>query len=107
MKDKAKELRKNQTVAESKLWNVVRVKQIKGLKFRRQHPIPPYFVDFICHKEQLIIELDGGQHAETINYDKKRTKFLEPKGYTVIRFWNNDVLRNMEGVYEEIIKHLD
>ncbi|MEE9352429.1 MAG: endonuclease domain-containing protein [Thiotrichaceae bacterium] len=104
--DKARDLRKNQTDAEAALWKLVRAKQIEGLKFRRQHPIPPYIVDFVCTEKKLIIELDGGQHAETINYDEKRTKYLESQSYTVIRFWNNEILNNIEGVYETLINHL-
>ncbi len=108
MKDKARQLRKNQTDAEQAIWRLVRAKQIEGLKFRRQHPIQPYIVDFICPEKKLVIELDGGQHAdnEAVVYDKKRTKFLESKGYTVVRFWNNEVINNIEGVYEVILQHL-
>ena len=86
MKEKARALRKKQTDAEAKIWHVVRAKQITDLKFRRQHPIQPYIVDFICPEKKLIIELDDGQHADAIEYDEKRTLFLESKGYTVIRF---------------------
>jgi len=107
MKQKARSLRKNQTDAEAKIWHLVRAKQITGLKFRRQHPIQPFIVDFICPEKKLIIELDGGQHADAIEYDEKRTLFLESKGYTVIRLWNNEVLNNIEGVYEVILKHLN
>ncbi len=106
MRDKARELRKNQTDAETKIWQLVRAKQIERLKFRRQHPVQPYIVDFVCLEKKLIIEIDGGQHAEAVDYDKKRTRFLESKGYTVIRFWNNEVLNNIEGVYEVILQHL-
>jgi very-short-patch-repair endonuclease len=106
MKQKARELRKNQTDAELAFWKLVRAKRLDGLKFRRQHPIQPYIVDFICPEKELIIELDGGQHAEAIEYDEKRTRFLESKGYTVIRFWNDEVLNNIEGVYEVLTKHL-
>jgi very-short-patch-repair endonuclease len=106
MRDKARQLRTNQTDAEIALWKLVRAKRFEGLKLRRQHPIQPYIVDFICPEKKLIIELDGGQHAEAIDYDEKRTRFLESKGYTVIRFWNNEVLTNIEGVYEVLIKHL-
>jgi len=106
MKDKARALRQNQTDAELALWQLVRGKRVKGLKFRRQHPIPPFIVDFVCTEKKLIIELDGGQHAEAIDYDKKRTTFLESKSYTVIRCWNNEVLTNIDGVYEAILKHI-
>jgi very-short-patch-repair endonuclease len=106
MKEKARALRKNQTDAEIVFWKMVRAKRLNGLKFRRQHPIQPYIVDFVCPEKKLIIELDGGQHAEANVYDEKRTTFLEAKGYNIIRFWNNEVLNNIEGVYEVLIKHL-
>ncbi len=107
MKDKARALRKNQTDAELAIWQLLRAKRVKGLKFRRQHPIPPYIVDFICAERKLIIEADGGQHTDAVKYDQKRTAFLESKGYTVIRFWNNEILTNIEDVYENIIKHIE
>ena len=106
MKEKARALRKNQTDAELVLWGIIRGKKFEDLKFRRQHPIPPYIVDFVCTEKKLIIEIDGGQHADAIEYDQQRTAFLESKSYTVIRFWNNEVLTNIEGVYEEILKHI-
>jgi len=107
MKEKARNLRRNQTDAELALWQLLRAKRMKGLKFRRQHPIPPYIVDFICTERKLIIEEDGGQHANAVEYDQKRTTFLESKDYTVIRFWNNKILSNIEGVYEVLLKHLE
>jgi len=107
MRDKARSLRTNQTKAENSIWKLVRTKQVKGLKFRRQHPIPPYIVDFICIEKKLIVELDGGQHADTIEYDENRTTFLESKGFTVIRFWNNEVLDNIDGLYEVLLTYLD
>ncbi len=107
MKEKARSLRKNQTDAEFMLWQLLRGKRMEGLKFRRQHPIPPYIVDFVCTEKKLIIEADGGQHAEAIDYDNKRTAFLESKGYKVIRFWNNEILTNSEGVYQVLQKHLN
>ena len=107
MKGRDRNLRKNQTDAEVTLWHLVRGKRFSGLKFRRQHPISPYIVDFICTEKKLIIEVDGGQHADAVEYDKKRTAFLESKGYTVIRFWNNEILTNIEGVYEVILKHIE
>jgi len=107
MRDKARSLRTNQTKTENSIWRLVRTKQVKGLKFRRQHPIPPYIVNFVCIEKRLIIELDGGQHADAIEYDENRTKFLESKGFTVIRFWNNEVLDNIDGVYEVLLTYLD
>ena len=72
------------------------------LKFKRQKPIGIYIVDFVCLEQKLIIELDGGQHAENVDYDEARTKFLESVGYKVLRFWNNQVLQEMESVLEAI-----
>lgn len=96
----ARKLRKNQTPQEAKLWNILRNHQLHNLEFRRQHPIGEYIVDFICRPKKLIIELDGGQHncPENIEYDKKRTEYLKSRGYHVLRFWNNDVDCNIDGV---------
>lgn len=104
----AKNLRKNQTDAETILWNALRNNQIEGKKFRRQYQIENYIVDFICIEEKLIIELDGGQHNEEkhINKDKERDEKLQKLGYRVLRFWNNEVLQNIEGVCEVIIDNL-
>jgi very-short-patch-repair endonuclease len=94
---RARTLRQNQTEAEKKLWSVLRRRALDGHYFRRQRPIGPYFVDFVCAKKKLIIELDGGQHAIQVAADARRTAFLEKQGYRVLRFWNNDVLTNLEG----------
>ena len=107
MKHLARALRNNQTDAEKRLWHVLRNRQLSGFKFRRQYIIKPYIVDFICIEKKLIVELDGGHHAEQVVEDDKRRKFLEQKGYKVIRFWNNEVLSNMEGVLCVITKTLD
>ena len=106
--ENARNLRKNMTKQERILWKLLRKKSINNLKFRRQYPIGNYIVDFICNEKNLIIEIDGGQHNEDQNiiYDQVRTKYLESKGYKVIRFWNNDIDNNIEGVYQEILKHL-
>lgn len=98
----ARLLRKNQTEVERLLWKQLRNRQLFGYKFRRQFPIEPYIVDFICLEIKLIIELDGGQHAEQINYDHHRSLYLEKRGFKVIRFWNNEVCKNSEGVLEAI-----
>ena len=98
----ARQLRQQQTDAETKMWRLLRDRRLAGKKFRRQHSIPPYVVDFYCHEAALVIELDGGQHAESRRYDEKRTAFLEQKGLRVIRFWNNEVLQETEGVLETI-----
>lgn len=95
---KARELRKNLTEAERTLWKHIRYQQIDGHKFRRQAPIGPYIVVFVCFEEGLIIELDGGQHLEKVDYDLERTKWLESQGFRVMRFWNGQVLKEMEGV---------
>jgi len=99
---RAKELRKNQTDAEKVLWNKLRNRQINGYKFRRQVPAGSYIVDFMCVSVKLIIELDGGQHAEQQDYDHKRTLFLASKNYKVLRFWNNEILTNIDGVLEAL-----
>lgn len=101
-------LRQNQTDAENLLWSKTRSRQFEHIKFRRQHPIPPYVVDFVCLKHKLVIELDGGEHNKEKNklYDRKRSLFLECKGYTVIRFWNNVILEHIDDVLEEIYWNL-
>jgi very-short-patch-repair endonuclease len=98
----AKKLRKNSTDAERLLWKHLRAQQVEGLKFRRQHPIGNYIVDFVCVPKKIVIELDGGQHAEEVSKDSERDKWLKTEGYKVLRFWNNEVLKNLEGVLEEI-----
>lgn len=103
---RAIELRKELTPAERKLWAVIRNDQL-GVNFRRQHAIGIYIPDFICIEKKLIIELDGSQHLEQEEYDKERTKYLEAQGYKVIRFWNNDVMNNIEGVILAIINTLE
>ncbi len=99
----ASQLRTNSTDAEKRLWQALRNRQLAGYKFRRQFSIPPYIADFVCLEQRLVIELDGGQHADAITYDATRTVFLEQQGFRVLRFWNNDVLGNAEGVLEEIL----
>lgn len=94
---RAIELRKEPTPAERKLWAAIRNDQL-GVNFRRQHAIGSYIPDFACIEKKLIIELDGGQHLEQQEYDQERTSCLESQGYTVIRFWNKDVMKNIDGV---------
>jgi very-short-patch-repair endonuclease len=98
----AKSLRKNATRVETILWNQLRARQIEGAKFRRQQPIDEFVVDFVCFEKKLIIELDGGQHAQARVEDRERGNRLSGKGYTVLRFWNNEVLENLAGVLEVI-----
>ncbi len=96
----ARQLRLNPTDAEIQLWSRLRRRQLDGFRFRRQHPLGPYVVDFFCPAAKLIIEVDGGQHADD---SETRTIWLEARGYRVIRFWNNDVLANTEGVVLTIL----
>jgi len=109
MTELARKLRKNMTTQERKMWELLRNKRYKNLQFKRQEPIGGYIVDFVCHNKNLIIEIDGGQHNEIsiIEYDKIRTQYLESKGYTVLRFWNNDIDNNIEGVFERIEKYIE
>jgi len=102
----AKQLRRNQTDAERVLWLRLRNRRLNGLKFKRQVPIDRYVVDFCSSEARLIIELDGGQHAARVTQDANRTKILEAMGYLVLRFWNNDVLQNTDGVLEDILNTL-
>ena len=95
--DNARLLRRTQTDAEQKLWYHLRAHRFMGRKFKRQKPIGRYVVDFICIEEKLIIELDGGQHAENTEYDQERDSWLRSEGYTVLRFWNNELMNEMEG----------
>ena len=104
LKNRARELRSNQTDVEAKLWRRLRDRQVFGVKFRRQYPIGSYIVDFCCPTLRLIVELDGGQHAEQSAADQARTCFLETRGYRVLRFWNNQVMTQLDGVLEEISK---
>ena len=104
MEQIARKLRQRSTDAELKLWHFLRNRQFLGRKFRRQHPLPPYIVDFVCLEEKLIVELDGGQHLEQIARDEKRTMFLQSLGFRVIRFWNDDVLLKTNSVLEEILR---
>jgi len=106
MKQRTRTLRKNQTDAERILWNHVRDRRLAGYKFRRQHPIGPFVVDFVCLDQRLIVELDGGQHALQIEEDRERSVFLESRGYSILRFWNNEVLLNMGGVLQTMLSLL-
>ena len=103
---RARELRSNSTDAEKILWHSIRSKQIDGCKFRRQQPIGDYIVDFVCFEKKLVIELDGGQHAIEREKDRLRDSRLAKEGFVVLRFWNNDVMQNLEGVLETIRKQL-
>jgi primosomal protein N' (replication factor Y) len=97
-------LRQNQTEAEKKLWSAIRDRRLENLKFKRQFPIPPYIADFACSEKKLVIELDGGQHDEQSGEDRKRADYIESHGYRILRFWNNDLFINFDGVLETIVR---
>jgi very-short-patch-repair endonuclease len=103
----ARRLRQKQTDAERLLWFRLRDRRLAGWKFKRQVPIDRFIVDFFCPDAKLIIELDGGQHDRQQAHDQKRTAVVESKGYLVVRFWNNDVIQNMDGVLEEILRTVE
>jgi very-short-patch-repair endonuclease len=105
-KEFSRNLRRHQTDAEKKLWLELRSRRLNGAKFRRQQPLGPYFADFCSLEKMLIIELDGGQHATAVEKDKERTKYLQEMGFKVIRFWDHEVLKNIEGVLEVVEKSL-
>jgi len=107
LNSRAKFLRKNQTDAESRLWFYLRSRQLCRYKFRRQYVMESYIVDFICLSKKVIVELDGSQHAAAKKYDDKRTKFLESRGFRVLRFWNNVVMTDVEMVLENILLVLE
>ena len=102
MSDFARQLRVDQTEAEKRLWYRLRNRQVGGAKFRRQAPIGRYIVDFVCFELKLVIELDGGQHASPTRYDERRTMWLKAQGFQIVRFWNNEVMENMDGVWQRI-----
>ena len=100
----ARELRRNMTKAERRLWRRLRGEQL-GVKFRRQQPIGRYIVDFVCLERRLVVEVDGGQHDGS-EYDRERDEWLEREGYRVVRFWDNEVMKEIEVVMEEIARVL-
>lgn len=109
MYNMARILRKNSTIQEQIMWKLLRNRQFKNLKFKRQVPISGYIADFVCEEIKLIIEIDGGQHNDKVNIEKDsiRTKNLELEGYKVIRFWNSEINENLEGVYEKLSKVIE
>jgi len=103
--DRARTLRNNCTHAEARLWRYIRNRQLEGVKFRRQQPLENYIVDFVSFSPKLVVELDGGQHQERQRYDAKRDACLRLNGFTVLRFWDNEIFTNIEGVLEVIRAH--
>jgi very-short-patch-repair endonuclease len=104
---RARELRQPQTPAETKLWACLRNRQLGDFKFRRQHPIDRFIVDFYCAACRLVIEVDGDSHAEQVEYDQARTEWLNDRGYRVIRFTNRDVFQQLDAVLEAILEECD
>src|SRR5437870_1177253 len=98
----ARHLRKNLTDAEQFVWGRLRYRQLGGFKFRRQHPLGPFTVDFVCLERKLVIELDGGQHAERAEEDARRTAWLTERGYRVFRLWNNEAIQDWDAAAERI-----
>lgn len=105
----ARNLRKNSTIQERRLWNLLKNRQFYNLKFKRQQPIGEYIVDFICKEEKIIIEIDGGQHniINNIQSDKERTDYLQSLGYNVIRFWNDEIYENIDGVISKLKEEIN
>lgn len=105
----ARNLRKNSTIQELRLWNLLKSRQFYNLKFKRQQPIGNYIVDFICKEAKVIIEIDGGQHnkPENIDYDTVRTEYLNSIGYKVLRSWNNEIYENIEYVMSKLKQEIN
>lgn len=106
LEGKRRDLRKNLTDAEHLLWSRLRNNQLRGLKFRRQHSVGNYILDFYCSAKRLAIEIDGSQHMEQQQYDEERNTFLQSKDIHTLRFWNNEVIGNIDGVLEKITQEL-
>jgi very-short-patch-repair endonuclease len=100
--ERAKSLRIHQTDAEQRLWYHLRAHRFMGLKFKRQKPVGNYIVDFVCFAPMLVVEIDGGQHAEQAIYDRRRDTLLQGEGFAVLRFWNNQILNETDVVLESI-----
>jgi very-short-patch-repair endonuclease len=102
IRDTARRLRREQTEWEHSLWARLRRRQLNGFKFRRQHPIGPFFADFFCREAKLVIEIDGSQHADELARDESRTEFLRDAGYNVLRFWNHEIRSEIDAVLQRI-----
>jgi very-short-patch-repair endonuclease len=103
---RARTLRQNTTEAEKRVWQILRSQQMNGYKFRRQVPIGRYIADFVCHEARLILEIDGGQHDRSSPQEAERSRFLQNEGYRILRFWNNEVLANLDGIHATIAAEL-
>lgn len=106
LRKRAKQMRSEPTPAEHRLWQILRAKRLAGYKFKRQLPIDHYIVDFVCPRRRLIVEADGGDHAENAN-DVRRDAYLTTQGFRILRFWNNDIFENEEGVLMSILNALE
>ena len=104
---RARQLRNTCTDAERRLWYFLRQRNLGGYKFRRQYPIAGYIVDLVCVSARVVVELDGGQHADAVDYDLARTATLQEQGYCVLRFWNTDALQRTDAVLAEILRVLE
>ena len=100
----SKSLRQKSTPTENDIWYYLRSRRLNGLKFRRQHILGRSIVDFVCLEKRIVVELDGGQHAESLEKDKDRDEWLKAEGYKVLRFWNNEFYENREAVLNAILK---
>ena len=107
IRDTARRLRREQTEWEHNLWTRLRRRQLKGFKFRRQHPIGPFFADFFCPEAKLVIEIDGSQHADELARDESRNGFLRDAGYRVLRFWNHEIRAEIDAVMQRIADALE
>jgi very-short-patch-repair endonuclease len=103
---RARTLRQNTTEAEKRVWQILRSQQMNGYKFRRQVPIGRYIADFVCHEARLILEIDGGQHDRSSPQEAERSRFLQNESYRILRFWNNEVLANLDGIHATIAAEL-
>jgi very-short-patch-repair endonuclease len=103
---RAKRLRRDMTEAEKKLWYRIRAGQLDGHQFRKQVPVDPYILDFACLRKRLALEVDGSQHAEISAAEDERNRFLRAEGYVVVRYWNTEVLQNIDGVLEDLLARL-
>ena len=106
IRTRARELRNSPTDAERALWGQLRLWQLDGYKFRRQQPLGRYIVDFVCLEKRVVVEVDGGQHAQQAALDAERDRWLRDEGFVVLRFWNHDVLKNIDVVKEQVYKTL-